>query len=249
MDLAGTSFDQRSLSRSRKRVRFLEYDGAHVCFVRVFARARALRQSSDDHVTVASTMVEARAFLMSFRREDAGRGEPDNLMVEFHCERGSNIIRESGADRETEPAQKRVGQGKKSYCFADAQMDNRDGIPIDLAVEKAEARTDQRSARQLIARSPGRTRSASIAAPTAASSSRPIAHLRSRPESRAIMSAPAAPRSIVSTARHGRYMLSPCVREWVGKMLDWMKAIARIRPPHHCGFDRTQVHADLVASA
>jgi hypothetical protein len=95
----------------------LEHAVAGEFFRAVVEQARALKLLSDEHFTVDGTLVEAWASLKSFRRKDAGAGDPPddpgNTTVNFRGERRSKVTHQATTDPEARLAKK--GAGKERW--------------------------------------------------------------------------------------------------------------------------------------
>ncbi len=85
------------------RGRLLQHEVAAEFFYAVVEQARAMGLLSIEHFTVDGTLIEAWAYLKSFKREDQGSGQPPedrgNPTVNFHGERRSNATHQSSTDR------------------------------------------------------------------------------------------------------------------------------------------------------
>src|SRR5208282_235036 len=142
------SFDHSTFSRNR--VRLLEHEVAGEFFRAVVEQARGLELLSDEHFTVDGTLVEAWASLKSFKRKDAGPNEPpddrSNPTVNFRGERRSNATHQSTTDPEAKLARKGPGKEARLCYSANALMENRNTILIDLRVEPADGFAERRAA-------------------------------------------------------------------------------------------------------
>ena len=112
--------------------------------------ARRLNLLSDEHFTVDGTLVEAWASLKSFKRKDGGPGEPpddpSNPTVNFRGERRTNATHQSTTDPEARLARKGPGKEARLCYSANALMENRNTILIDLQVEPADGYAERRAA-------------------------------------------------------------------------------------------------------
>jgi len=154
------SFDHSTFSRNRARL--LEHEVAGEFFRAVVEQARRLNLLSDEHFTVDGTLVEAWASLKSFKRKDGGPGEPpddpSNPTVNFRGERRTNATHQSTTDPEARLARKGPGKEARLCYSANALMENRNTILIDLQVEPADelrgAARSHRDGRWQLARQP-----------------------------------------------------------------------------------------------
>ena len=142
------SFDHSTFSRNRARL--LEHEVAGEFFRAVVEQARRLNLLSDEHFTVDGTLVEAWASLKSFKRKDGGSGEPpddpSNPTVNFRGERRTNATHQSTTDPEARLARKGPGKEARLCYSANALMENRNTILIDLQVEPADGYAERRAA-------------------------------------------------------------------------------------------------------
>jgi len=98
---------------------------------------------SDDHFTVDGTLIEAWAGVKSSRpkgEKDSDREPPDdpgNPTVNFHGEKRSNETHQSTTDPEAKLARKGNNQPAKLSYLANALMENRNGLIVDLRFEPA----------------------------------------------------------------------------------------------------------------
>src|SRR5438093_12890371 len=79
---------------TKNRERLLDGDIAEAFFQAVLQQARERSLLSDEHFTVAGTLLEARASVKSYERKDAKKAvppdDPGNATVDFHGEKPSN---------------------------------------------------------------------------------------------------------------------------------------------------------------
>jgi transposase len=145
LELDEASFDHSSFTTNRTRL--LEREVAGEFFQRIVAQARALGLLSHDHFTVDGTLIEAWASLKSFKRKVKTPGarpdDPGNPSVNFHGERRSNATHQSTTDREALLARKGKGKEAKLCYSANALVENRHSLLIDLQVEPADGMAER----------------------------------------------------------------------------------------------------------
>ena len=248
------SFDHSTFSRNRARL--LAHEVAGEFFRAVVEQARRLRLLSDEHFTVDGTLIEAWASLKSFKRRDAGPGQPPddpgNPSVNFHGERRSNATHQSTTDPEATLAKKGAGKEAKLCYSANALMENRNALLLDLQVEPADGTAERRAAIAMAdERLPGGRRITLggdkgydtrdfIASCRALRITPHIAQNRARPGGSALDA---------RTVRHPGYRLSQWVRKQVEEAFGWMKTVGGLRQTRYLGRARVQMHAYLVATA
>lgn len=254
LEMDEPSFDHSSFSRNRARL--LEHDVAGEFFAGVVEQARALKLLSDEHFTVDGTLVEAWASLKSFKRKDAGPGQPPddrgNPTVNFHGERRSNATHQSSTDPEARLARKGAGKEAKLCYSANALMENRNSILIDLQVEPADGQAERRAALAMAdERLPGSKR-ITLAADKGYDTRDFVAACRAlnvTPHVARNLARPGGSALDARTVRHRGYALSQWVRKRVEEAFGWMKTIGGLRKTRYRGRERVQMHAYLVAAA
>ncbi len=254
LEMDEPSFDHSTFSRNRARL--LEHAVAGEFFRAVVEQARALKLLSEEHFTVDGTLVEAWASLKSFKRKDAGPGDPPddpgNPTVNFHGERRSNATHQSTTDPEARLARKGAGKEAKLCYSANALMENRNTILIDFQVEPADGTAERRAALAMAdERLPGRRRITLggdkgydtrdfVAACRALGVTPHVARNQARPGGSALDA---------RTVRHPAYALSQWVRKRIEEAFGWMKTVGGLRKTRYRGRERVQMHAYLVAAA
>jgi transposase len=232
MDMAEESIDHSTFSRNRERL--LEHDLAAKFLAEIVAAARGAKLMSDDHFTVDGTLIEAWASVKSFRpkgeRPDDRKppDDPGNPTVNFH----------------NQPA-------KLSY-LANALMENRNGLLVDLRVEPATGYGERIGALAMLDEHlpdrPGLTLGADAGYDTADF----VAALRERAVTPHIaQTRDHRRRSAVDgrTTRHAGYEVSQRIRKRVEEIFGWTKTVGCFRKTRFRGQARTQLAAHLVAAA
>lgn len=254
LEMDEESFDHSSFSRNRERL--LKHAVADEFFRAVVEQARALGLLSDEHFTVDGTLVQAWASLKSFKRKDAGAGQPPddpgNPTVNFRGERRSNKTHQSTTDPEALLAKKGPGKEARLCYSANALMENRNTILIDFQVEPADGYAERRAALAMAdERLPGRRR-ITLAGDRGYDTRDFVASCRAlditphvaQNDARAGGSALDA-----RTVRHRGYAISQRIRKKVEEAFGWMKSIGGLRQTRYRGCARVQMHAYLVGAA
>src|SRR5512138_233876 len=256
MDMVEESFDHSTFSKNRERL--LEHDVARKFLAEIVQRARGAQLMSDDHFTVDGTLIEAWASLKSFRpkgEKPEGRPPPDdpgNPTVNFHGQKRSNETHESTTDPEARLARKGDNQPAKLSYLANALMENRNGLLVDLRVEPATGYGERVGALAMLDEHvpdlDGITLGADAGYDTAdfvqACRERGITpHVAQTRDKRR--------RSAVDgrTVRHAGYDVSQRIRKRVEEIFGWTKTVASFRKTRFKGQARTQLAAHLVAAA
>lgn len=256
MDMAEESIDHSTFSRNRERL--LEHDVAAKFLAEIVAAARGAKLMSDDHFTVDGTLIEAWASVKSFRPKGEGPDDrkppddPGNPTVNFHGEKRSNETHQSTTDPEAKLARKGNNQPAKLSYLANALMENRNGLLVDLRVEPATGYGERIGALAMLdghlPDRPGLTLGADAGYDTADF----VAALRERAVTPHI--APTRDhrrRSAVDgrTTRHAGYEVSQRIRKRVEEIFGWTKTVGCFRKTRFRGQARTQLAAHLVAAA
>lgn len=256
MDGVEESFDHSTFSRNRQRL--LEHEVASKFLSEIVKTARSANLMSDEHFTVDGTLIEAWASVKSFRPKDQDPkdrpppDDPGNPTVNFHGEKRSNETHASTTDPEAKLARKGNNQPAKLSYLANALMENRNGLLVDLRVDPATGHGERVGALAMLDEhvpdSPGVTLGADAGYDTAdfvaACRERGITpHVaQTRDERR---------RSAVDgrTVRHAGYEISQRIRKRVEEIFGWTKTVASFRKTRFRGLARTQLAAHLVAAA
>ena len=254
LELDEPSFDHSSFTTNRRRL--LEHEVAGEFFRQIVAQAQALGLLSNDHFTVDGTLIEAWASLKSFKRKGqkpgAGPDDPGNPTVNFHGERRSNATHQSTTDPEALLARKGKGKEAKLCYSANALVENRNSLLIDLQVEPADGRAERRAAlamaderlagghRITLGGDKGYDTRDFVASCRALTITPHVAQNDTRPGGSALDA---------RTTRHPGYTVSQWVRKRIEEGFGWMKTIGGLRKTRYRGRERVQMHAYLVAAA
>ena len=256
MDGVEESFDHSTFSRNRQRL--LEHEVAAKFLAEVVRTAKDANLMSDEHFTVDGTLIEAWASVKSFRpkgedpKDRPPPDDPGNPTVNFHGEKRSNETHQSTTDPEARLARKGNNQPAKLSYLANALMENRNGLLVDLRVEPATGYGERVGALAMLDEhvpdADGVTLGADAGYDTAdfvqACRERGITpHVAQTRDKRR--------RSAVDgrTARHAGYEISQRIRKRVEEIFGWTKTVASFRKTRFRGQARTQLAAHLVAAA
>ncbi len=256
MDMAEESIDHSTFSRNRARL--LEHEVAAKFLAEVVAMARGAKLMSDDHFTVDGTLIEAWAGVKSFRpkgENPADREPPDdpgNPTVNFHGEKRSNATHESTTDPEAKLARKGNNQPAKLSYLANALMENRNGLIVDLRVEPATGFGERDGALAMLDQHVVGREGATLGADAGYDVADFVAAVRERGITPHIaQTRDKRRRSAVDgrTTRHSGYEVSQRLRKRVEEIFGWTKTVACFRKTRFKGQVRTQLAAHLVAAA
>jgi transposase len=256
MDMVEEGIDHSTFSRNRQRL--LEHEVAAKFLAEIVRTARGAKLMSDDHFTVDGTLIEAWASVKSFRpkgEKPDDRKPPDdpgNPTVNFHGQKRSNETHESTTDPEARLARKGNNQPAKLSFLANALMENRNGLIVDLRVEPATGFGERVGALAMIDEHLGGRDGLTLGADAGYDTADFIEACRDRGVTPHIaQTRDKRRRSAVDarTTRHTGYAVSQRIRKRVEEIFGWAKTIGCFRKTRFRGLSRTQLAAHLVAAA
>jgi IS5 family transposase len=256
MDMVDEAFDHSTFSKNRERL--LQHDVAQRLLGEVVRQARSARLMSDDHFTVDGTLIEAWAGLKSFRpkgEKPEDRDPPDdpgNPTVNFHGEKRSNETHQSTTDPDAKLARKGNSQAAKLCYLANALMENRNGLLVDLRVEQATGYGERVGALAMLDQHLSEPERVTLGADAGYDTADFIAACRERGITPHVaMTRDKRRRSAVDgrTTRHSGYAVSQRIRKRVEEIFGWTKTVGCFRKTRFRGQKRTQFAAHLVATA
>src|SRR5438067_241960 len=133
---------------TKNRERSLRGDIADASFQRVLELARAQRLLSDEHFSVAGTLIQARAGQKSFVRKGTTPTPPDdpgNPTVNFHGAR-SNATHASITDSDALLFKKAKGHEAKLSYLGHVFIENRHGLVAKSRLTQATGRAEWEAA-------------------------------------------------------------------------------------------------------
>ncbi|HSM92022.1 MAG TPA: IS5 family transposase [Anaeromyxobacteraceae bacterium] len=256
MDGVEESFDHSTFSRNRQRL--LEHEVAAKFLAEVVRTARDANLMSDEHFTVDGTLIEAWASLKSFRpkgedpKDRPPPDDPGNPTVNFHGEKRSNETHASTTDPEARLARKGNNQPAKLSYLANALMENRNGLLVDLRVEPATGYGERVAALAMLAEHVPDADGITLGADAGYDTADFVAACRERGITPHVaQTRDKRRRSAVDgrTVRHAGYEVSQRIRKRVEEIFGWTKTVASFRKTRFKGQERTQLAAHLVAAA
>jgi transposase len=256
MDGVEESFDHSTFSRNRQRL--LEHEVASKFLAEVVKTARGADLMSDEHFTVDGTLIEAWASLKSFRpkgEKPEDRPPPDdpgNPTVNFHGEKRSNETHQSTTDPEAKLARKGNNQPAKLSYLANALMENRNGLLVDLRVEPATGYGERVGALAMLDQHVPGPDGVTLGADAGYDTADFVLACRERGITPHVAQTRSKRRrSAVDgrTVSHAGYEISQRIRKRVEEIFGWTKTVASFRKTRFRGQARTQLAAHLVAAA
>src|SRR4029077_12547651 len=144
---------------TKNRDRLLKADVAQEFLLRVVEQARAKGLTSDEHLTVDGTLLEAWAGAKSFQPKDKPPtpppDDPGNPTVNFRGERRSNETHVSKTDPEAQLARKGDGKESKLSSCGNLLVENRNGLIVDAEVFQANGTAERDAALVMLEKLPG----------------------------------------------------------------------------------------------
>lgn len=252
MNLEERSFDHSTFSANRARL--IEHDIAKQFFAGVVREAREKRLLSDEHFTVDGTLIEAWASFKSLKRKDGTPPRPGGDgtgMVDFRGEKRSNATHESSTDPEAKLMRKGNGQPAKLSFGAQALMENRHGLLVDVVITDATLAEPKAAAPLLDRRRQARQGMSTLGADKGYHTKGFVALLREREVAPHIarIEGRSTPGLDGRTTRHGGYAVSQRKRKRIEEIFGWMKTVGGLRKSRFVGIAKTQFTAHLVGAA
>ena len=248
INIMDPAFDASSFSKNKARL--LEHQVARGFLTAVVAEARRRKLLSEDHFSVDGTLLEAWASLKSVHPKDGGEqpqpGER-NPDVDFRGKSRTNDTHQSSTDPEARLARK--GSGKEAkLCFAGhVLMENRNGLVVDVTVNRATGTAERDTALDMIEKVPG-ARRITVWADKGYDTRDFVTTCR---EMNVTPHVARRKWSIVDqrTTRHEGYQLSQRVRKRIEEIWGWVKTVGGGRKLRYKGVERNQLWAELTAAA
>lgn len=249
MNIIDPAFDNSVFSKNKERL--LEHDIAREFLGAVLAEARGRKLLSEDHFTVDGTLLEAWASLKSFRPKDGSGSAPvggeKNPEVDFHGEKRTNDTHRSTTDSEAMLAKK--GKGKEArLCFmGHILMENRNGLVVDVAMNKATGTAEREAALEMLGKIPGKRR-ITVGGDKNYDTKDFVKSCRSMTVTPHVARRET---SIVDgrTTRHFGYQVSQRIRKRVEEIFGWDKTVAGGRKLRYKGVERNSLWWELTAAA
>jgi len=252
MDLEEAAFDHSTFSKNRARL--IEHEIAKGFFAGVIARARDAHLLSDEHFTVDGTLIEAWASFKSLKRKDGTpprSGNDGTGMVDFRGEKRTNASHQSSTDPEAKLMRKGNGQPAKLSFGAQALMENRHGLLIDLRISASTTSEAAAAEPMLDRRRQARQRMRTLGADKGYHSKGFVRLLLRRAIQPHIarIDGRNTPGLDGRTTRHAGYGTSQRKRKRIEEIFGWMKSVGGLRRTRFVGIAKTQLAAYLVGAA
>ncbi|MFT5357891.1 MAG: transposase [Polyangiales bacterium] len=146
MTMTEKVWDRSTFSHNRDRL--IEHDIGRALFGAVVDEAKRRKLVSTEHFSVDGTLIEAHASMKSFRPKDetdsdddqgtvSSTGSRSNRWVNFRGKKRSNDTHESKTDPDARLMRKGYGKEAKLSYSGHILMENRNGLVVDLRIEKA----------------------------------------------------------------------------------------------------------------
>lgn len=255
------------------RDRFMVHDLVRKFFDRVVSEAMERKLVSNDHFTVDGTLIRSWASHKSLKpiHDDmddddtsgggGGGGSGRDVPADWRGERRSNRTHRSTTDPEARLARK--GHGKEAHLCHSGHvvMENRHGLCLDIAIDRADGQAERREALRMLRRLERRhgLRPRTLGADTGYDDGRFLAELESReiephvPIRRgAIVADDAradARRRARRRARTRRHEISQRIRKRVEQVIGWCKTVGGLARTRFIGHPLIEMDARITATA
>jgi len=250
-------FDASTFAKNKARL--LEADVARHFLAGIVDRAKTARLISTEHFTVDGTLIEAWASLKSFRPRDEAPGDrpppddPGNPTVNFRGELRTNQTHASTTDPEARLMRKGAGKEAKLVFAGHALTENRHGLVVDVRVTEATGTAEPEAALAMVdAQQETGMPIATVAGDKAYDRATFVDELRERgvtPHVAQNITAHRGSNVDGRTTRHPGYAVSQRKRKLVEQVFGWGKTVGGLRKTRYRGVARTQLWAQMVASA
>jgi transposase len=253
MDMTEPVFERTVFSHNRARL--LAHDVSGEFFRAIVGLAQKERLMSTEHFTVDGSLIEAWASLKSFKKKDDDdpptQGGSKNPDVNFRGENRSNETHASTTDPEAKLARKGFGKEAKLSYTANALMENRNGLLVDLRVAPATGYAEREGALEMIGQTLVGKQRLTVAGDKGYDTRGFVAGCREMNVVPHVAQNTTGRRSAIDarTTRYPGYALSQRIRKRVEEIFGWMKSIGGFRRTRFRGRDRTQSAAHFVGAA
>jgi transposase len=258
MTMTEKVWDRSTFSHNRDRL--IEHDIGRALFGAVVDEAKRRKLMSTEHFSVDGTLIEAYASMKSFRPKDesdpdddqgagGSTGSRSNRWVNFRGKKRSNDTHESKTDPDARLMRKGYGKEAKLSYSGHILMENRNGLIVDLRIEKATGYAERDAAIDML-ESLGGTKRITVAADRGYDTKDFSARCRAIRVTPHVAQNTSRRSSIDErTTRHEGYKWSQRIRKRVEEPFGWMKTIGGLRRTRFCGIPRTTLAATLSLTA
>lgn len=240
---------------AKNKARMLESEVAQKFFDGIVRRAKEAHLLSAEHFTVDGTLIEAWASIKSFRPKDGSKknepppSDPGNPSVDFHGEKRSNKTHQSTTDPDALLAKKAKGKEAKLSFSTNVLMENRNGLVMDIRVEKADGFAERRAVLEMMARKGAQGVSVrTLGADKGYDEKDFVKFLRIVGITPHIATKETSTLDS-RTTRHAGYGISQRIRKRVEEIFGWMKTVGGFRKTRYRGKERTGLWAYIMGSA
>src|SRR3984885_2425923 len=222
----------------------------------VMAQPRVKRLLSTDHFSVDGTLIEAWAWMKSFRPKD-GSGEPPppgggrNREADVHGQKRSNETHASTTDPEAKLYRKGPGKEAKLCFMGHALMENRNSLVVDTCLTPADGHAERVAALHMIEPRADRPQAITLGADKAYDAEDFVNELRSMKVTPHVAQNTSGRSSAIDgrTTRHAGYAVSQRIRKQIEEAFGWIKTIAGQEKTKFRGRDRVGWAFTLTAAA
>lgn len=251
MDMTEKPFDASVFAKNRQRL--LTHRVCDEFFYRVVELARTERLLSAEHFTVDGTLIESWASIKSFRPKGETKrpddDDPGNPSVDFRGEKRTNATHASTTDPESRMARKTYGSEAR-LCFSlHALTENRNGLVIDVRVDRADGFAERRQAIEMIDAAKPAGGPITLGADKGYDTRDFVAALRERGITPHVARKRACSALDERTTRHPGYATSQRKRKGIEEVFGWIKTVGGYRKTRYLGIARNQLWAYVTGAA
>lgn len=247
-------FDHTVFAKNKDRM--LESEVARKFFDGIVQEAKKAHLLSAEHFTVDGTLIEAWASLKSFvpkngpkKKDQPPPEDPGNPTVDFHGEKRSNKTHQSTTDPEAMLAKKAKGKEAKLSFSTNVLMENRNGLLVDIRVEKADGYAERRATLEMIPRADERGIKVRTLGADKAYDEKLFIQLLRMARITPHVAGKETTTLDARTTRHAGYSISQRIRKRVEEIFGWMKTVGGFRKTRYRGVERTGLWAYMIGSA
>lgn len=235
---------------SKNRDRLLDGEIAAKFLAAVLVQPRVKRLLSTDHFSVDGTLIEAWAWMKSFKPKAPEGGDPPappsltggrrNADVDFKGQKRSNETHQSATDPQARLYRKGPGMEAKLCFIGHTLMENRSGLIVDACLTPAGGHAERIAALAMIEPRADRPRAITLGADKAYDAEDFVNELRSMNVRAHVAQNTNGRRSAIDrrTTRHAGYAASQRIRKRIEEGFGWIKTVAGQRKTKFRGQDR-----------
>lgn len=254
MDLEDEAWDHSSFSTYLTKA--VEHEVGKSFFEEVVLMLREADLVSDDHFTVDGSLIEAWASMKSFVKKDEkpqGKDGGGNSDVDFRGEKRSNETHQSRSDPEAELMRKGKGKEAKLSFGAEALMENKNGLLMEIKMTASASVSETQVAQQILEekKKERHMQAKSVGGDKAYHQKGFVSHLK---ENGTVPHVATINNRRVEgldgrTTQSKSYKISQFKRKRVEEIFGWIKVTGGFRKTRYHGIEKNQTIAHFIGAA